>query len=120
MEKNINEVTEDNLDIVVLNSDDETYDCDMCEETFWQISSLESHISSAHLRSPQQLQTLKCDFCTNSYQDLETLEDHKKAAHNQGRRDYGCSLCGVQFAVKAYLSKHMVRFCYALKDSHDL
>ena len=48
MEKNINEVTEDNLDIVVLNSDDETYDCDMCEETFWQMKWLESHRYSAH------------------------------------------------------------------------
>ena len=42
-----------------------------------------------------------------------TLEDHKKAAHNEGRREFGCDLCGVQFAVKAYLTKHMVRECYS-------
>ena len=80
------------------------YKCNQCESEFTRKASLNRHIRAAHAGH-----VITCPFCPAVFSYRSTLEDHKKAAHNEGRREYGCDLCGVQFAVKAYLSKHMVR-----------
>ena len=77
--------------------------CGQCEREFTRRASLNRHVRATHAG-----QTISCPHCPATFSYRSTLEDHKKAAHNQGRREFGCALCGQQFAVKAYLSKHMV------------
>jgi len=79
------------------------FKCNECDSEFTRRASLNRHIRAAHAG-----QVITCPLCPAVFSYRSTLEDHKKAAHNEGKREFGCSLCGVQFAVKAYLSKHMV------------
>ena len=88
---------------------EKAFKCHQCDSEFTRKASLNRHIRAAHAGH-----VLTCPLCPAVFSYRNTLEDHKKAAHNQGRRDYSCNLCGVQFAVKAYLSKHMVRLRHAL------
>jgi KRAB domain-containing zinc finger protein len=83
------------------------FKCDECDSQFTRRASLNRHVRAAHAG-----QVIACPLCPAVFSYRSTLEDHKKAAHNEGKREFGCSLCGVQFAVKAYLSKHMVRIDY--------
>ena len=62
------------------------------------------------MRAAHAGQTIACDLCPATFSYRSTMEDHKKAVHNDGRREFACALCGVQFAVKAYLTKHMVSY----------
>ena len=82
---------------------EKAFKCNQCDSEFTRKASLNRHVRAAH-----HGQVITCPFCPAVFSYRSTLEDHKKAAHNEGRREYGCNLCGVQFAVKAYLSKHMV------------
>ena len=84
-------------------SSEKAFKCNQCDSEFTRKASLNRHIRAAHAGH-----VLTCPLCPAVFSYRNTLEDHKKAAHNQGRREYGCDLCGVQFAVKAYLSKHLV------------
>ena len=84
-------------------SSQKAFKCDQCESEFTRRASLNRHVRAAHAG-----QVIKCPECPAVFSYRSTLEDHKKAAHNAGKREFGCQLCGVQFAVKAYLSKHMV------------
>ncbi len=83
---------------------EKAFKCGQCNSEFTRKASLNRHVRAAHAG-----QVITCPHCPAVFSYRSTLEDHKKAAHNEGRREYGCDLCGVQFAVKAYLSKHMVR-----------
>ena len=80
------------------------FKCQECDSKFTRRASLNRHVRAAHAG-----QVIACPLCPAVFSYRSTLEDHKKASHNEGKREFGCSLCGVQFAVKAYLSKHMVR-----------
>lgn len=82
---------------------EKAFKCGQCDSEFTRKASLNRHIRAAHAGH-----VLSCPLCPAVFSYRNTLEDHKKAAHNEGRREYGCDLCGVQFAVKAYLSKHMI------------
>ena len=77
--------------------------CPQCDSEFTRRASLNRHVRAAHAG-----QTIACDLCPATFSYRSTMEDHKKAVHNDGRREFACALCGVQFAVKAYLTKHMV------------
>ena len=81
------------------------FHCGQCDSEFTRRASLNRHVRAAHAG-----QTIACDFCPATFSYRSTMEDHKKAVHNDGRREFGCDLCGVQFAVKAYLTKHMVSY----------
>ena len=70
----------------------------------------QQHWQRLHGRAAYAGQVIKCPECPAVFSYRSTLEDHKKAAHNAGKREFGCQLCGVQFAVKAYLTKHMVSY----------
>ncbi len=85
------------------------FKCDECDSQFTRRASLNRHVRAAHAG-----QVITCPLCPAVFSYKSTLEDHKKAAHNEGKREFGCQLCGVQFAVKAYLSKHEVRLSYKL------
>ena len=82
---------------------EKAFKCNQCDSEFTRKASLNRHVKAAH-----DGQVISCPLCPMVFSYRNTLEDHKKAVHNEGRREYGCDLCGVQFAVKAYLSKHMV------------
>ena len=84
-------------------SSQKAFKYDQCDSGFTRRASLNRHVRAAHAG-----QVIKCPECPAVFSYRSTLEDHKKAAHNAGKREFGCQLCGVQFAVKAYLSKHMV------------
>ena len=84
------------------------FKCGQCESEFTRRASLNRHVKAAH-----EGQTIKCPDCTLVFSYRSTLEDHKKAAHNEGKREFECDVCGQDFAVKAYLSKHMVSKIYA-------
>ncbi len=77
--------------------------CPQCPSEFTRRASLNRHVRAAHAG-----ETVLCPLCPARFSYKSTLEDHKRAAHGGGRRDFECHLCGVQFAVKAYLSKHVV------------
>ena len=79
------------------------FKCEQCDSAFTRRASLNRHIRAAHAR-----QFIQCPMCPLSFSYKSTLEDHKKAVHNGGKREFECHLCGVPFAVKAYLSKHLV------------
>ena len=79
--------------------------CPQCDSEFTRRASLNRHVRAAHAG-----QTIACDLCPATFSYRSTMEDHKKAVHNDGRREFACALCGVQFAVKAYLTKHMVSY----------
>ena len=83
------------------------FHCEQCDSEFTRRASLNRHVRAAHAG-----QTIGCPFCPATFSYKNTMEDHKKAVHNDGRREFGCDLCGVQFAVKAYLTKHMVSTDY--------
>ena len=83
------------------------FKCGQCDSEFTRRASLNRHIKAAH-----EGQTIKCPDCSLVFSYRSTLEDHKKAAHNEGKREFECELCGQDFAVKAYLSKHMVSYHY--------
>jgi uncharacterized C2H2 Zn-finger protein len=83
------------------------FKCGQCDSEFTRRASLNRHVKAAH-----EGQTIKCPDCTLVFSYRSTLEDHKKAAHNEGKREFDCELCGQDFAVKAYLSKHMVSLYY--------
>lgn len=89
------------------------FKCGQCDSEFTRRASLNRHVKAAH-----EGQTIKCPDCTLVFSYRSTLEDHKKAAHNEGKREFECELCGQDFAVKAYLSKHMVSlfvlYCFTI------
>ena len=89
---------------------EKAFKCDQCDSEFTRRASLNRHVRAAHAG-----QVIKCPLCPEVFRYKNTLEDHKKAVHNEGRREYACDLCGVQFAVKAYLSKHSVRIIFPMK-----
>lgn len=82
---------------------EKAFKCSQCESEFTRRASLNRHIRAAHTGH-----VITCPMCPAVFSYRSTLEDHKKAAHNHGKREFACDLCGVQFAVKAYLYKHMV------------
>ena len=86
-------------------SNEKQFKCGQCDSEFTRRASLNRHVRAAHSG-----QVIPCPFCPAHFSYRSTLEDHKKAVHNEGRREYECQLCGVQFAVKAYLTKHLVRY----------
>ena len=79
------------------------FKCDQCDSEFTRRASLNRHIRAAH-----HGERIPCPHCPEKFSYRSTLDDHLRAAHSQGRRDFACEVCGQQFAVKAYLSKHMV------------
>ena len=82
---------------------EKAFKCSQCDAEFTRKASLNRHVNATHKKIG-----ITCHFCSAVFSYRSTLQDHIKAAHNNNRREYGCDLCGVQFAVKAYLSKHMV------------
>ena len=90
------------------------FKCEECDSQFTRRASLNRHVRAAHAG-----QVITCPLCPAVFSYRSTLEDHKKAAHNEGKREFGCSLCGVQFAVKAYLSKHMVSYNHLAEGSYE-
>ena len=86
---------------------EKAFKCTQCDSEFTRKASLNRHVKAAHLR-----QGITCPYCPANFSYTSTMKDHIKAMHNDGRREYGCDLCGVHFAVKAYLSKHEVRHHY--------
>lgn len=84
---------------------EKAFKCEECSSEFTRRASLNRHMEHHH-----KGKKYVCNLCpverTFSYRS--TLEEHKKSAHNDGRRDYKCDLCNCSFAVKAYLTKHMV------------
>ena len=89
---------------------EKAFKCSQCEAEFTRKASLNRHVNATHKKIG-----ITCYFCPAVFSYRSTLQDHIKAAHNNNRREYGCDLCGVQFAVKAYLSKHMVSFFFKKK-----
>lgn len=85
-------------------STEKAFRCGQCKSEFTRRASLNRHVRAAHAR-----EVIQCPHCPSRFSYRSTLEDHKKAAHNHGRKEFACDLCGIQFAVKAYLTKHMVR-----------
>ena len=82
---------------------EKAFKCDQCDSEFTRKASLNRHIKAAH-----DGEFIQCELCPETFRYRNSLQDHIKAAHNEGRREFRCDLCGVEFAVKAYLSKHMV------------
>uniref|UniRef100_A0A0K2UFN6 Zinc finger protein 729like [Anolis carolinensis] n=1 Tax=Lepeophtheirus salmonis TaxID=72036 RepID=A0A0K2UFN6_LEPSM len=79
------------------------FKCQECDSEFTRRASLNRHVRASHSGV-----LILCPLCPATFSYRSTLEDHKKAVHNEGKREFGCELCGVQFAVKAYLTKHWV------------
>jgi uncharacterized Zn-finger protein len=88
---------------VKTHSTDKPHKCDSCDSAFTRKASLTRHVLAAHAGH-----VFHCDICTAPFSYKSTLEDHRRAVHNEGKRDFPCTACGLAFACKAYLQKHMV------------
>ncbi len=85
------------------NAERRAHRCPQCPSEFTRRASLNRHVRAAHAG-----ETVCCPLCPAKFSYKSTLEDHKRAAHGGGLRQFECPLCGQDFAVKAYLSKHLV------------
>jgi len=87
---------------VKTHSTDKPHKCDSCDSAFTRKASLTRHVLAAHAGH-----VFHCDICTAPFSYKSTLEDHRRAVHNEGKRDFHCAACGLAFACRAYLQKHM-------------
>ncbi|XP_021962528.1 zinc finger protein 85 isoform X1 [Folsomia candida] len=74
--------------------------CDMCDETFQQISSLQSHKIKVHGQD-----RYPCDECSATFSSESGVRHHKKI--HRGIKDHICQTCGASFRWKTELVSHM-------------
>jgi DNA-directed RNA polymerase subunit RPC12/RpoP len=79
------------------------YNCEICKESFTQLTSLKRHANSVH----NQKKTYKCDFCDVEFPRKDNLVRHVNSVH-QNLRPHVCTECGDVFKLPQHLKEHIV------------
>lgn len=77
------------------------YQCDYCQKTFKQKTTLTTHICSIHLNISRH----PCALCDAEYYSKGCLMKH--LITHSGVRNYKCTLCTKAYGRKTHLVKHM-------------
>ena len=76
--------------------------CDICEETFPNLSNLQIHVKEAHKDCPE----LKCDICNLTFVKIVRKMEHMNVVH-EGVKNYPCNECGKVFGWMSNLKNHV-------------
>ena len=79
--------------------------CNICGFTFKIKSQLYAHITSMH--GDRDTQHFKCKVCQTIFSKTSDLEVHISMVHEE-KKPYKCGMCGVKYAEKHPLHRHMV------------
>ena len=84
------------------------YECDICGRAFRQKSTLRVHML-VH-QDPVEAETFKCNVCDKIVLRRSYLKKHMEI-HAADRPSFTCDKCGMSFAMKARLQKHLRFTC---------
>ena len=76
------------------------YNCDRCENIFYDRRYLRDHIASVHEGQKEHL----CKICGKTFSYILSLKEHTNAVH--GDKTFNCTHCGKTFAALAYMKAH--------------
>ncbi|KAJ9581534.1 hypothetical protein L9F63_023290, partial [Diploptera punctata] len=70
------------------------YNCNVCEKSFVDKSSLETHLET-HVEKPR----VECDVCKKTFKDAKELKDHAHTHKKNG--SYFCEVCKKKYSMRA-------------------
>ena len=82
-------------------TEENNFNCQICDETFTTKQNLKSHMRSTHSDTTK----IKCKFCDNVFEKNSDLENHIKRNHDSMEK-FDCNKCDKKFALKWRLRKH--------------
>ena len=85
-------------------SDEKSYQCDLCEKLLATNKELKKHKKACHSKD------LQCDQCGKTFKSVEALKNHKKKRGAQhSKTSYQCGICGKKFFKKREHKLHRVQ-----------
>ena len=85
--------------------------CDICDKTFFDRSTLKTHIKTVH----RKVKELRCNLCNMSFGQNKNLQRHVKTVH-QKITAFKCDSCDKSFRQKAHLETHVKTVHDKIKD----
>ena len=79
----------------------ETYMCDKCERSFFEVSKLKKHIEAVH----EGIRHHQCNQCHKFYSEKSELRIHISCVHEK-LKPFKCELCGKSFGRKTDVNNH--------------
>jgi len=79
------------------------YKCNLCNDTFLQITALKYHQNRDHLAEPP----FKCNNCSRRFASKSNLKQHQ-ISHSPGSRPYRCENCSRTFSQRSNLLAHFL------------
>ena len=77
------------------------YECLLCNNTYKNVHTLSSHISSIH-KIEEETMVYGCSSCNAIYSESEPLKVHVKSVH-EGMKLFQCQACEMGFTTKRNL-----------------
>ena len=86
--------------------DQESFDCDICDNTFKYKKGLNAHMRMVHEGTSGIQKSFKCDLCISVYRELKNLNAHKRLKHSDSAIEFPCTTCGKTFSQKKNLKRY--------------
>ena len=93
---------------LLTHSEDQTYQCDLCEKSFHSLPHLTQHRKSCSKKNPDH-PCFSCDICHATFTTGDAMNLHKKNIHSLediSKTSHKCSLCERTFQTLELLNAH--------------
>ena len=82
----------------------DSYNCDLCKNTFTNAENLKDHIYSVHMHK-EETEENYCEQCKKKFASPKYLKLHIEVVH-EGKKDHICLTCGKAYGYPSQLEKH--------------
>lgn len=88
-----------------INSEDTPFQCNVCDEIFYESTELFIHTREYHRPALDECEFFKCSICNNAFNSSQDFSSHMKS-HKDVKRPFSCCECGKKFKTFEYLENH--------------